>query len=466
MGTKSVSRAGRIFAVGLISLAATVALATDASNVVSAISAAESADVLQGQSIMSQATSGLFEGTFDFSMRPEFVGQIQRDEATRSLSRPSSGGEGSPNILFTNLSSLNTVDTFSVGGVKHVGPGNLALFGGYQNWKDWTMNNFDGDSASDESMRFWQIEALYGWKLGDGYLGFGLEHVRGNVDDASDNGSARSESEFSGKYTKLDVGYAQNVGDHAGWSVGAWLSDSDILSEDRFRNSGFRENETYDLGGITVGLRGRYTFNLGDGDGEVSASVRRGTFDLDNPTTFSESIAKFGTINDKVNADDTKHTLYQIGWRYLNRLGEKVDFAYSVNYGYNKLETELKGRETSAGDFVGNFRTFRENQFKDLSIPVGVRFQLTERLRAFAGAGFTYYWDEDTSVDSFTDEGISRSHAEHNHTQTHYATGLRLDFNEHLSGEVGLLHQSSDYSGSNRDTVSNDRFNFQFAFSF
>ena len=126
----------------------------------------------------------------------------------------------------------------------------------------------------------------------------------------------------------------------------------------------------------------------------------------------------------------------------------------------------MKGRETAGASTVGNFRTAVANKYSDLNIPIGVRFQLSPMLRMFAGAGFTYYWDETTDENSFTDEGTERRRQEHNHTMTNYAAGLRLDLNEHLSGELGLLHQSTDESGSNRDTVQGDRFNFQFNFSF
>lgn len=448
-------------------LFASVALAADAEQLVSALNLADSADVLRGTSIMSQATSGLFEESIDFSFRPEFVGQIQRDEATRGLSRPSSGGDGTPSILYTNLTSLNTVDTFSIGGVKRVGVGNLALRGGYLSQKDRAQST-PNPSRSLDSSRFWQVEALYGFKLGSGYLGMGLEQTRGDVNKLNEDEATFTDYSYSRKNRKLKlgIGYSQPAGNKRGWSVGAWLSDIDVLDDERFNfRLRYSTRDLIDLSGRTIDIRGRYNISFGDADGEVSAGVRRGTFNLDNPVTQAVVDSAPFSYTERVSYDDTKRTTYDIGWRFLDRLGEKVDLACGVQYAYSKIDSEVQSRINLNNELL-NYRTAFSNDYSELIIPVAVRFQLNPMFRMFAGAGFTYYWDETTDDFDFQRQDTIRTSKEHSHTATNYAAGLRMDFNEHLSGELGLLHPAEDEAENDRDTVQGDRFSFQFALSF
>jgi hypothetical protein len=442
------------------------ALATDADNVVGILLAVDGLDVLNRMSIQSEATDGLLRSSYDYASMPEYLGQIQRDESTRSLSLASSGGDGEPHILFTNLSNLNTHDTFSIGGVCGKGPGNLFGSVGYMNWQGEFFTDDDGEFQEDDTERTWQARVGYGWKVGDGYLGIGLSYLQGDFNGSVDNGPSRSSGEFDGKYTSVSVGYSKPISDSAGWSVRGWVNDTSVLAEERDSTTGFNARETYDLSGLGFGVKGRLNLVLrgGNAEGEVSAGYSRKDYDLDNPVTFFESFGDGDVLQDRINDDDTSRDSFHVDWRYLQRLGDRVDFAYGFGYRQTKHESELSGRESLTGEGSVGLDTASAFEVGSISIPVAGRLNITDKLRGFAGARFDYTTTEVSEFDRFASSS-ARSESEEKHTNTSYAVGLRYDYNEHLSAEVGMLRFSGS-EGGGRDEVRGDSLSFGLNFSF
>lgn len=448
-----------------LAIAGGPALATDADDVIGILLSVDSLDVLNRMSIQSEVTDGLLRSSYDYASMPEYLGQIQRDESTRSLSLPSSGGEGEPHILFTNLSNLNRHDTFSIGGVCGKGPGNLFGSLGYMNWQGWSMSDDDGEFEEDDTERTWQAGVGYGWKVGNGYLGIGLNYLQGDFDDSFESGFSRGSSVFDGKYTAVSVGYSKPISDSAGWSVRGWVNDTSVLAEDRSSSIGFNARQTYDLSGLGFGVMGRLNLVLGGGnaEGEVSAGYSRNDYDLDNPVTFFESFGDGDVLQDRISDDDTTRDSFHVDWRYLQRLGERVDFVYGVGYQRSKLESELSGRESFTDDGSVGLDSTASFEVDSLSIPVAGRLNITDKLRGFAGARFDYTTTEFSDFDRFGD-GSTRAHSEEKHTNTSYAVGLRYDYNEYLSAEVGMLRASG--SEDDRDEVRGDSLSFGLNFSF
>jgi outer membrane receptor protein involved in Fe transport len=136
---------------------------------------------------------------------------------------------------------------------------------------------------------------------------------------------------------------------------------------------------------------------------------------------------------------------------------------YGVGYQRSKLESELSGRESFTGDGSVGLDTTASFEVDSLSIPVAGRLNITDKLRGFAGARFDYTTTEFSDFDRFGD-GSTRAHSEEKHTNTSYAVGLRYDYNEHLSAEVGMLRASG--SEDDRDEVRGDSLSFGLNFSF
>lgn len=457
----------RYLALGVaLGLTGGAAWATDADDVVGALQFVDGLDVINRMSIQAEATDGLLRSSYDYASMPEYLGQIQRDESTRSLSLASSGGEGDPHILFTNLSNLNRHDTFTIGSVCGRGPGNLFASVGYMNWQSETQNDDEGEFRSDDTERTWQARLGYGWKLGDGYFGIGLSYLKGDFEDNSQSGSSRSSNVLDGEYTGVSVGYSKPISDSAGWSVRGWINDSSVLLEDRNSNTGFNARQTYDLGGLGFGVKGRFNLVLNDGnaEGEVSAGYSRNDYDLDDPTTFLESFGEGEVLQDRVSDDDTSRDSFHLDWRYLQRLGDRVDFLYGVGYRSTKLESELNGRESFTGEGSVGFDSASSVKVSSFSIPVAGRLNITDKLRGFAGAQFDYTTTEFNEFDRFG-SGSERTDSESKHTNTAYAFGLRYDYNEHLSAELGMLEQAGSEDNT-RDNVRGDVLSFGVNFSF
>ncbi len=439
---------------GVMALAggASMVFAAEAGEAVNLLSVAQSSHIIQTRSVISESSFDLFRSTIDQINDPTRLADITRDEVTPTLGRPSSGGQGTPRILFTGLANRADVDTFQVGGIYARGNGNLA---GYLAWEDWNRDNLftsgsfssgqQNDASATELMLAWgQRGQTYNWGVKGTYL-----------DRKSRGSNFGGSSLFSSQFNTSYVGVSGAIQNHARedftWTVGGNFATGDFSSGTRSVDGSFDSRRVWDFDGTTWGGNVRLNWYQGGERPsalEVTGSYSSTTGDLNNPMVFMQSYTY--EYEQNVTGDDLSSSSTQVGLRWQKEVGSGVDFAVGLAWENYDIDGDFAGDITDTSytpSGIGRFRTWAKVEGDEQSIPTSVRARLGEKWTAVAGANF---WRSDVTyrnrdmfaeTPTFTSESGNRN--EETYTGTDYALGLRYQHSDNLSAELGFRDASA-----------------------
>lgn len=387
-----------------------------------------SVSVLNGQSLESEGSFGLFMNSFDYAaMEPAFFALLTGDESTRHLGKPSSKEDGQPRVLYTNLANFGDRDIFQVGGFTAAGPGNFGAALGWGKWSARDSNNF-GDSDT-QKQDVTQVGLSYGWRLGKGKsLGVAYHYVDDTYKfNEVDNGDTSQTGKESLKSHKIYGQYRQEFGSDKAFAIGAWYSMID--SEYNNIYPGYDELSRDDVGGNSYGVRGQLNWWVApQTDLQFSASFGKDDWEYDNRVVEQD-----GDFRQIVLGDDIGGTSYMASAKVLHRLTD-TDFAVGFELGKADFDYNVNWRLEDTEDFF-DYVSREKSEYSYWAFPLGVRHHFSPKFAVFAGARFMQYTNEYRSGSDYFSE-FSEYSSKDEYSRTDYRFGARYQATDGLAVQI------------------------------
>ncbi|MDQ7007943.1 MAG: hypothetical protein Q9Q40_11990 [Acidobacteriota bacterium] len=423
-------------------------VAADASSAVILYNSMQAGHLIEARSVFNEASFGLFSSTIDQINDPTRLADIQRDELTPVLGRPSSGGDGTPRILFTGLANRADVNSFQAGGIYGMENGNLA---GYLAWQDFSSDS-DVDFGSSFSSRNHSeasaTELLLGWGQQGENSNWGVTGGYLSRDSSALSSSTSSAAnQFETNYFTFSGAYQDHSREDFSWTVSGHVASGDMFSESVAASSSFFSRTIWDFDNFSWG--GDVRLNWYQGGDHPSAVEFLGSYsslsgDLSRPMIYMEQSGG-NDYDETVTRDDFSAWNAMLGMRWQKQLADGVDFGVGFTWECYEIDADFAGDVTDtfyAPPEIGGFSTRSKVEGERQSIPTSVRARIGEKWTVVAGAEF---WRNDydrvddnmfaVSPSATTEGRIQQSTVS---TGTDYAMAFRYQHSDRATAELGF----------------------------